>query len=83
MKEHKFKRIALDLIGRINDENFIVEYKVNAISFWAKQDGEFQHLYFTNHKYYDHENLKKYELAKKVISGEQQLTEENCSNEEY
>ncbi|WP_217971474.1 hypothetical protein [Staphylococcus xylosus] len=73
MKQHKFKRIALDLIERINSDDFKVEYSIDAISFWAKQNGEFKHLYLTNHKYYDQENLKKYELAKKVIAGEEQL----------
>lgn len=76
MKQQKFKRIALDLIERIDNDDFKVEYSLYAISFWAKQDGEFKHLYLTNHKYYNQENLKKYELAKKVIEGKATLTEE-------
>ncbi|MGW7932413.1 hypothetical protein BU107_11115 [Staphylococcus xylosus] len=76
MKQHKFKRIALDLIERIDSDDFKVEYSLYAISFWAKQDGEYKHLYLTNHKYYDQENLEKYELAKKVIAGEEQLLDE-------
>ncbi|MGW7932732.1 hypothetical protein ACWEWU_13995 [Staphylococcus xylosus] len=83
MKEHKFKRMAIDLIERIEDDRCIVEYKTGMIVFLERQDLEFKALYITNHKSHDRENQAKYELAKKVIAGERQLTEEDCSDGKY
>ncbi|MGW7932595.1 hypothetical protein BU107_10665 [Staphylococcus xylosus] len=83
MKEHKFKRMAIDLIARIEDDRCIVEYKKGMIVFIERQDLEFKALYITNHKRYDKENQAKHELAKKVIARERQLTEEDCSDAKY
>ncbi|MGW7931856.1 hypothetical protein ACWEWU_09380 [Staphylococcus xylosus] len=81
MKEHKFKRMAIDLIERIEDDRCIVEYKKGMIAFLERQYLGFKAMYITNHKRYDKENQAKYELAKKVIAGERQLTEEDCKND--
>ncbi|MBJ6141284.1 hypothetical protein [Staphylococcus aureus] len=73
MKPHKFKRMAIDLIERVDTEGYRVEYSHNAIWFIhvsEKYPNGNKHLYLFNNTEDDKTLLMKFEKVKKVISGE-------------
>lgn len=73
MKQHKFKRMAYDLMELMKSDRFEVDYKYNSIWF-SHFDGSYEkgvrNILFHNRVDKDSEMLTKFELAKKVIKGE-------------
>ena len=73
MKQHKFKRMAYDLMELIKTDRFEVDYKYNIIWFFilmiATKRGV-RNILLDNRVDKDSEMLTKFELAKKVIKGE-------------
>ncbi|MEM5397310.1 hypothetical protein [Staphylococcus gallinarum] len=73
MKQHKFKRMAHDLIDLIPNDRFQVDYKYNVIWF-----SHFNKVYkngvavlqIDNNIHSESEMLIHFELAKKVVKGE-------------
>ncbi|HDA2408353.1 TPA: hypothetical protein O4564_002613 [Staphylococcus aureus] len=73
MKPHKFKRMAIDLIERVQSTAYQVEYKYNIIWVWHYSDdylGKIASINMHNNVDDDSTLLTKYEKAKKVLAGE-------------
>ena len=73
MKQHKFKRMAYDLMELIKTDRFEVDYKYNIIWFFHFDDSYekgVRNFFLYNRVDKDSEILTKFELAKKVIKGE-------------
>lgn len=73
MKQHKFKRMAYDLMELIKTDRFQVDFKYNII--WLSHfDDSYEkgvsNISLDNRIDKDNEMLAKFELAKKVIKGE-------------
>lgn len=73
MKQHKFKRMAYDLMELIKTNRFEVDYKYDTIWFSHFDDSYekgVRNIFLHNRVDKDSEMLTKFELAKKVIKGE-------------
>ena len=73
MKQHKFKRMAYDLMELIKTDRFEVDYKYNMIwlsHFDDSYEKGVRNILLDNRVDKDSEMLTKFELAKKVIRGE-------------
>ena len=73
MKQHKFKRMAYDLMELIKTDRFEVDYKYNMIwlsHFKDSYEKGVRNILLDNRVDKDSEMLTKFELAKKVIKGE-------------
>ncbi|HDH5591609.1 hypothetical protein [Staphylococcus aureus] len=73
MKPHKFKRMAIDLIERVQSTSYQVDYKYNVIWIWHYSDEHLGKIASINmHNNVDDDNtiLARYEKAKKMIAGE-------------
>ncbi|MEI1797135.1 hypothetical protein VWB26_05235 [Staphylococcus aureus] len=73
MKPHKFKRMAIDLIERVQSTSYQVDYKYNVIWVWQYSDdylGKIASINMHNNVDDDSTLLTKYEKAKKVLAGE-------------
>lgn len=73
MKQHKFKRMAYDLMELIKTDRFEVDYKYNMIRlshFDDSYEKGVRNILLDNRVDKDSEMLTKFELAKKVIKGE-------------
>ncbi|MCI2898678.1 hypothetical protein FH128_01855 [Staphylococcus hominis] len=73
MKQHKFKRMAYDLMELIKSDRFQVDYKYNIIwlsHFDDSYEKRVSNILLYNRVDKDSEMLTKFELAKKVIKGE-------------
>lgn len=73
MKQHKFKRMAYDLMELIKTDRFEVDYKYNMIwlsHFNDSYEKGVRNILLDNRVDKDSEMLTKFELAKKVIRGE-------------
>lgn len=85
MKQHKFKRIALDLIERISTDRFAVDYKYDVIWFYhfdEKYEKGIINLSMFNNLDADHVILERYEHAKNLIKGEKNnATNSDISNQ--
>ena len=85
MKQHKFKRIALDLIERISTDRFAVNYKYDVIWFYhfdEKYEKGIKSLSMFNNLDADHIILERYEHAKNLIKGEKNnATNSDISNQ--
>lgn len=73
MKQHKFKRMAYDLMELMKSDRFEVDYKYNMI--WLSHFDDscekgVRNILLDNRVDKDSEMLTKFELAKKVIKGE-------------
>ncbi|MEN4440293.1 hypothetical protein [Staphylococcus hominis] len=80
MKQHKFKRMAYDLMELIKTDRFEVDYKYNTIWFFHFDDSYEEgvgNILLYNRVDKDSEMLTKFELAKKVIKGECLIDERN------
>lgn len=79
MKKQKFKRLAIDLIQQIENEDIILEYKHNAIWFHHSHENYAEgmaSIYMFNNTHKDTEILARYEQVKKVIAGERLISDE-------
>ena len=73
MKQHKFKRIAYDLMELMKSDRFQVDFKYNIIwltHFDDSYEKGLRNISLHNRVDKDSEMLTKFELAKKVIKGE-------------
>ena len=73
MKQHKFKRMAYDLMELMKSDRFQVDFKYNIIWLTHFDDGYekgFRNISLDNRVDKENEMLAKFELAKKVIKGE-------------
>lgn len=70
MKQHKFKRMARDLMDLIPNNRFQVDYKYDVIWFSHYQTNGVSVLQIDNTIHSEGEMLTNFELAKKVIKGE-------------
>ena len=80
MKQHKFKRMAYDLMELIKTDRFEVDYKYNMIwlsHFDDSYEKGVRNILLDNRVDKDSEMLTKFELAKKVIKGECLIDERN------
>lgn len=79
MKKQKFKRLAVDLLQKIEGEGMIIEYIDNTIWFHhshEKYKEGMASIYMFNNMQKDTEILARYEQAKKVIAGERLVSDE-------
>lgn len=73
MKPHKFKRMAIDLIERVQSTSYQVDYKYNVIWVWYYSDdylGKVASINMHNNVDDDNTILARYEKAKKMLAGE-------------
>ncbi|HFN8269269.1 TPA: hypothetical protein ACHHI0_000378 [Staphylococcus aureus] len=73
MKPHKFKRMAIDLIERVQSNSYQVDYKYNVIWAWHYSDdylGKVASINIHNNVDDDNTILARYEKAKKMLAGE-------------
>lgn len=73
MKPHKFKRMAIDLIERVQSTSYQVDYKYNVIWGWHYSDdylGKVASINMHNNVDDDNTILARYEKAKKMLAGE-------------
>lgn len=80
MKQHKFKRIAIDLIERIQSDRYQIEYKYDVIWFYHFSDKytrSIESLCMINNIDDDKTILTVYEKVKKVLAGEELIDETN------
>ncbi|AUJ52934.1 hypothetical protein B2G94_10180 [Staphylococcus hominis subsp. hominis] len=80
MKQHKFKRMAYDLMELMKSDRFEVDYKYNMIwlsHFDDSYEEGVRNFFLYNRVDKDSEILTKFELAKKVIKGECLIDERN------
>ncbi|WP_436880979.1 hypothetical protein [Staphylococcus pseudoxylosus] len=79
VKKQKFKRLAIDLLQKIEGEGMIIEYIDNTIWFHHSHDNYKEgmaSIYMFNNTHKDTEILARYEQAKKVIAGERLVCDE-------
>ncbi|HDH1978771.1 TPA: hypothetical protein PIU80_001550 [Staphylococcus aureus] len=72
MKPHKFKRMAIDLIERVQSTSYQVDYKYNVIWVWHYSDdylGKVASINMHNNVDDDNTILARYEKAKKMLAG--------------
>lgn len=73
MKQHKFKRMAYDLMELMKSDRFQVDFKYNIIwltHFDNSYEKGLRNISLDNRVDKENEMLAKFELAKKVIRGE-------------
>ncbi|WP_145470461.1 hypothetical protein [Staphylococcus epidermidis] len=73
MKQHKFKRMAYDLMELMKSDRFQVDFKYNIIWLTHLDDSyekELRNISLDNRVDKENEMLAKFEFAKKVIKGE-------------
>ncbi|HDA1816807.1 TPA: hypothetical protein O4300_002671 [Staphylococcus aureus] len=73
MKPHKFKRMAIDLIERVQSTSYQVDYKYSVIWVWHYSDdylGKVASINMHNNVDDDNTILARYEKAKKMLAGE-------------
>lgn len=73
MKQHKFKRMAYDLMELMKSDRFQVDFKYNIIwltHFDDSYEKELRNISLDNRVDKENEMLAKFEFAKKVIKGE-------------
>ncbi|MEB7863853.1 hypothetical protein NGC65_00155 [Staphylococcus xylosus] len=79
MKKQKFKRLAIDLLQKIEGEGMIIEYIDNTIWFHHSHHDYKEgmaSIYMFNNTQKDTEILARYEQVKKVITGERLFCDE-------
>jgi hypothetical protein len=79
MKQHKFKRMARDLMDLIPNNRFQVDYKYDVIWFSHYHTNGVSVLQIDNTIHSEGEMLTNFELAKKVIKGECLIDERNSN----
>ena len=80
MKQHKFKRMAYDLMELMKSDRFQVDFKYNIIwltHFDNSYEKGLRNISLDNRVDKENEMLAKFELAKKVIRGECLIDERN------
>lgn len=73
MKQHKFKRMACDLMELMKSDRFQVDFKYNIIwltHFDDSYEKGLRNISLDNRVDKENEMLAKFEFAKKVIKGE-------------
>lgn len=73
MKQHKFKRIANDLIELVTSNRYEVDYKFDSIwitHFSSEYERGVTNINLDNNYHTDNQLLERFEHAKKVLKGE-------------